>query len=233
MAPRLVVGTAFGRTALADAFERAGHSIHELDVRSDPGQVAHVDLMLLDGPADAIRWAAAELAEHARPRQMFLHTALEEGPQLLDDVETAHAIVMCAHNIFGRVWVTSAADEVGETVVGLLIAEIGGTALMVDDAQRATIAAAQELRALESTVRDDALELMTQALPDFEAVADDFLAAPPAPHHAYSAGDLDRLVRALPEAGVRRLFVDLQRRRAELAQDTDIELWVIQKYEGG
>ena len=164
---------------------------------------------------------------------MFMHTVLEEGPQLLDDVEVAHAIVMCAHNIFGNVWVTSAADEVGETVVGLLIAEVGGTALMVDDAQRATIAAAQELRALEATVRDDALELMNQVLPDFDAVADEFLQAPAAAHRAYGPAELEVLANALPNPGVRRLFVDLQRRRAELAEDTDIELWVIQKYEGG
>ena len=44
--------------------------------------------------------------------------------------------------------------------------------------------------------------------------------------------DLDRMLDALPEPGVRRLFVDLQRRRGEMEQDTDTELWVIQKYEG-
>ncbi len=233
MAPRLVVGAAFGPTALSTEFERAGHSVHQLDIREDPGQIAHVDLVLLDGPADAVRWAAGELADYARPRQMFLHTVLEEGAQLLDDVETAHAIVMCAHNIFGNVWVTSAADEVGETVVGLLLAEIGATSLKVDDANRLAIAAAQELRALERTVRDDTLEIMDAAIPDFAAVAEDFLAATWTGHRANRPEELDRLLRALPNPGVRRLFVDLERRRGELEQDTDIELWVIQKYEGG
>ena len=38
---------------------------------------------------------------------------------------------------------------------------------------------------------------------------------------------------ALDKLGVRRLFVDLQRRRGELEQDMDTELWVIEKYEGG
>lgn len=232
MAPRLMVGAAFGTTPFAVELERAGHTVRALDIAGDPGLIAHVDLVLLDGTAEAIREAAAALAPYARPRQMFLHTALEEGPQLLDDVETAQAIVMCAHNIFSNVWVTSAADEVGETVVGLLLAEVGGTSLRIDDAHRATIAAAQELRALESTVRDDALELMAKVLPDFDAVADAFLAAPPASYRAAGRDDLERLVNALPKAGVRRLFVDLQRRRAELAQDTDTLLWVIEKYEG-
>ena len=79
---------------------------------------------------------------HARPRQMFLHTALEEGQQLLYDVETSHAITMCAHNIFDNVWVTSAADELGETVVGLLITEIGGVSLRINDQARPLIAGA-------------------------------------------------------------------------------------------
>ena len=140
---------------------------------------------------------------------------------------------MCAHNLFGDIWVTSAADEIGETVVGLLIAEIGGTSLRIDDHMRPRIAAAQELRALEMTVRDDALELLSSAISDFDAVADAFLSAPAGRRQAKSPGELDRLLGALEEPGVRRLFVDLQRRRGEMEQDTDTELWVIEKYEGG
>lgn len=204
-----------------------------LDIEQDPGAVAHVDLVLLDGPSADIRTACEILADHARPRQMFLHTALDEGQQLLDDVEVAQAITMCAHNIFDNVWVTSAADELGETVVGLLIAEIGGVSLRIDDASRPLIAAAQELRAMESVVRDDVLELLTQAVPGFESVAQQFLAAPPAQRGAHTPAELERLVRALPDAGTRRLFVDLVRRRGEVDGDTDTELWAIHKYEGG
>lgn len=232
MTPRLLVGAVFGENQFTSELERAGHVVRRIDVERDPGAIAHVDLVLLDGTAEDVRWAAAELAPFARPRQMFLHTVLEEGAQLLDDVETAQAIVMCAHNLFGQVWVTSAADEVGETVVGLLLAEIGGTSMRVNDADRLTIAAAQNLRALESTVRDDALEILASVLPEFDAVASQFLQAPPAAYGAYGPEELDKLVAALPTPGVRRLFVDLQRRRGELAQDVDIELWVMGKYEG-
>ena len=83
------------------------------------------------------------------------------------------------------------------------------------------------------TVRDDALELLSSAIPDFDAVADAFLSAPAGRRQAKSPGELDRLLGALGEPGVRRLFVDLQRRRGEMEQDTDTELWVIEKYEGG
>jgi len=232
VAPRLLVGAVFGESPLAFELERAGHIVRPIDAERDPGAIAHVDLVLLEGSADEVRWAAAQLAPYARPRQMFLHTVLEEGAQLLDDVETAHAIVMCAHNLFGEVWVTSAADEVGETVVGLLLAEVGGTSMRINDADRLTVAAAQELRALEFTVRDDALEVLSSVLPDFDAVAPQFLEAPPAAHGAFGPEELDKLIAALPTPGVRRLFVDLQRRRGELAQDVDIELWVMGKYEG-
>lgn len=233
MPPRLLVGAVFGPTPLAEQFERAGHTVRPLVIREDPGAVAHVDLVLLDAPSDEIRAACGILADYARPRQMFLHTALGEGQQLLDDVETAHAITMCAHNIFDNVWVTSAADELGETVVGLLIAEIGGVSMRINDTARPAIAAAQELRSLEAVLRDDALELLTQAVPGFDAVAQQFLAAGSGTRGTRTTQQLDALVGALPDPGVRRLFVDVVRRRSEIEQDTDTELWVIQKYEGG
>lgn len=233
MAPRLAVGAVFGPTPLALEFERAGHIVRPVDAEADPGAIAQVDLVLLDAPADQVRLAAGLLASHARPRQMFLHTVLEEGPQLLDDVETAQAIVMCAHNVFADVWVTSAADELGETVVGLLVAEVGGVSMRIDDTSRPVIAAAQELRALESVVRGDAFELLVQAVPDMEAVAAQFRDAPAGASRAATPAQLDVLADALPEPGVRRLLVDLERRRGQQLGDTDTELWAMQKYEGG
>jgi len=70
-------------------------------------------------------------------------------------------------------------------------------------------------------------------VPGFDAMAQQFLLAPPATRSAHSTQQLEKLVHALPDPGVRRLFVDLVRRRGEVDQDTDTELWVIQKYEGG
>lgn len=233
MPPRLLVGAVFGPSPLAEQFERAGHTVRPLDVREDPGAVAHVDLVLLDGPLADIRTASELVADYARPRQMFLHTALDEGQQLLDEVETSHAITMCAHNLFDNVWVTSAADELGETVVGLLITEIGGVSLRINDQARPLIAAAQELRAMESVVRDDAMELLTHAVPDFEAVVQQFLSAPHGQRSAHDPEHLERLVAAVPGPGTKRLFVDLVRRRGEVDGDTDTELWAIHKYEGG
>ena len=117
--------------------------------------------------------------------------------------------------------------------VGLLVAEIGGVSLRIDDASRPLIAAAQELRAMESVVRDDVLELLTQAVPGFDAVAPQFLQALAGPRTTRSPARLEQLVQAVPDPGAKRLFVDLVRRRGEVDGDTDTELWAIHKYEGG
>ena len=126
MAPRLLIGNVAGGHALAASLERVGHSVVAVDADADPGAIQHVDLVLMGGDEAWVEGCVDKLAPYARPRQMFLHTAPGRGAQLLDAVEVNHAIVMCAHNLFADVWVTSAADEVGETVVGLLVAEMGG-----------------------------------------------------------------------------------------------------------
>lgn len=232
MPPRLVVGAIFGETPLAVKLEHAGHAVITIDVNEDPGAITHVDLVLIDGEGDAVRWGVEKLHAYARPRQMFLHTALDAGTQLLDDVETTHAIVMCAHNLFGEVWVSSAADELGETVVGLLIAEIGGVNLPINDADRPAIAAAQRLRALENVVRFDAYDLLRATVPGVEVFSDELLSAPPSALQSVNTVELDRIAEGISDRGVLRLFVDLQRRQGEQTLSTDVELWAFEKYGG-
>lgn len=239
MPPRLVIGEVCGdchgpadapTARAATLLERAGHAVIPIDAARDPGAIQHVDLVLLGG--QGCEGGVDKLAPYARPRQMFLHTALGEGVQLLDAVETAQAIVMCAHNLFGDVWVTSAADEVGETVVGLLVAEMGGTNLPVADTDRPVIEAAQRLRSLEAEVRCDAYELVRSVVPDVEVVRAQYLAAPAESLPPAGAGQLNRLADAIEDRAVRRVFIDLARRQAERAGDTEAELWAYSKYEG-
>ena len=227
MTPRLLVGQvgAAGAEDFVDGLERAGHSVIALDP-ADPGQVAHVDLVLIDAadPATVRAWAS-RFAPHARAEQMFIHTALLEGAQLLDEVETSRAIVMCAHQIAPATWVTSAADEMGEAVIAMLLAEAGATALPIADAVRPTLAAAQELRARQHAVLFDAHTLLNTAIPNLPA-PEDSEAAP------LDIDTLETLYAAIEDPGVRRLFVDLQRRTAEQAGDTDVQVWAMEKYEG-
>lgn len=227
MTPRLLVGQvgAAGADNFVDGLERAGHSVIALDP-ADPGQVAHVDLVLIDAadPATVRAWAS-RFAPHARAEQMFIHTALLEGAQLLDEVETSRAIVMCAHQIAPATWVTSAADEMGEAVIAMLLAEAGATAVPIADAVRPTLAAAQELRARQHAVLFDAHTLLNTAIPN--------LPAPEEPEAApRDIATLETLYAAIEDPGVRRLFVDLQRRTAEQAGDTDVQVWAMEKYEG-
>lgn len=227
MTPRLLVGKvgAAGAEDFVDGLERAGHSVIALDP-ADPGQVAHVDLVLIDAadPATVRAWAA-RFAPHARAEQMFIHTALLEGAQLLDEVETSRAIVMCAHQIAPATWVTSAADEMGEAVIAMLLAEAGATAVPIADAVRPTLAAAQELRARQHAVLFDAHTLLNTAIPSLPAPEDP--EAPP-----LDVATLEMLYEAIENPGVRRLFVDLQRRTAEQAEDAAVQVWAMEKYEG-
>lgn len=233
MPPRLVIGAVFGETPLALKLEQAGHAVHPVDPIEDPGAIQHVDLVLLDSNADGVEWAAERLSPYARPQQMFLHTALTHGAQLLDEVETAHAVVMCANNLFADVWVTSAADELGETVVGLLVTEIGGMSVPVQDAERGRLAAAQRLRALEATLRFDAYDLVRSAIPDVDSLQAEFFATQSeSGETTATAQELDWLLGAIDDPGIRRLFVDVQRRQAEQTRATDVELWAFSKYEG-
>ena len=226
MTPRLLVGKIGPAQDLTVGLERAGHSVIALDP-ADPGAIAHVDLVLIDAadPATVRAWAT-RFAPHARAEQMFIHTALLGGAQLLDEVETARAIVMCAHQISPATWVTSAADEMGEAVVAMLLAEAGATAVPIADAVRPTLAAAQELRARQHAVLTDAHALTTQAIPN--------LPAPEGLEEAEPLGvaTLEKLYAAIEDPGVRRLFVDLQRRTAEQAGDTAVQVWAMEKYEG-
>lgn len=232
MAPRLLIGNVAGGHALATSLERAGHTVVAVDADADPGAIQHVDLVLMGGDEAWVEGSVDKLAPYARPRQMFLHSALGRGAQLLDAVEVHHAIVMCAHNLFADVWVTSAADEVGETVVGLLVAEMGGINVPVADADRPALMAAQHLRALEATVRQDAWELIGSVIADAEAVRAEFFDAPAGPPPPAGPAQLNRTADAIADPAVRRVFVDLARRSAERAGDTAGELWAYSKYEG-
>lgn len=214
MPPRLHIGAVFGPTPLAVELERAGHLVRPLNPH-DAASIDDADLVLLDADEAAVVRAADALKDHARDKQMFLHTALGAGAQLLDDVETTGAIVMCAANLFGNVWVTSAADEVGETIVGLIVTEIGGTNIPIVDTQRPALVAAQRLRALESVLRGDAADILRQALPTFDVFEAEYMAAPSGTAGPIAVEELEWVVSAVEDERVQALIRDVERRRAE------------------
>ncbi|AWB84659.1 hypothetical protein [Corynebacterium liangguodongii] len=231
MPPRLRVAVVGGGGELARLLGSAGHDTFPV---TTPEDIAAAELVLLD--RDDCGWVSGgvdTLAPFVAPRQMFIHTALASGAQLLDAAETRGAIVMAAHNIFGNHWVTDAADELGESVIGLLIAEIGGVSHPVAEAARPVIAAALRLAALERAVRRDSFELLRSALPDADAFAGAYAEAdPPELSHA-DPGYLERLYRAVDQPGVARLLADLERRNAQRLGDAEVELWAMSLTEKG
>lgn len=231
MPPRLTVGALGSSSGLAAGLARAGHAVRQV---GSPEDIEAVDAVVLDRDDTSwVRESAEALALYARPRQMFIHTALLGGAQLFDAVEVRGAIVMAAHNVVGAHWVTSAADELGETVIGLLIAEVGGTCHPIPDNARPRIAAAQRLTALEATVRRDAFELLRAALPAADAFEDEFASAEPGSPGAAAPEELERMRATIDDPGTARLFADLERRRAERVGDAEAELWAISKTSEG
>lgn len=208
MGPLLRVGLYRGpgeASSLGEALERAGHTIAPCTA---PDRAAQHDLVLLDSSdPDWLRFSAPRLEPYARRRQMFAHTCLSEGVQVLDAVELRGAVTMAAHEIQPGYWVTSAADDVGEAVVSLLVTQAGGVNLPVSDAQRPRLAAAARLSELAAVAQLDALELLGRELPGI--VVD---AREPEP---LSPQRVDELRAALDGEAAAGLYAQLERRQAQ------------------
>lgn len=208
--PRLRVWAAYGST-LSDELARVGHAV---TVDTPVAEAANNDLLLIDAtdPSHTPALIAA-LEPHVRHGQMVLHTLLDEGVQLLDPLEVHGAVVMAAHHIFDDIWVTAAADELGEATVSLLIGEIGGTPIPVDDAGRPVLMAAQRLRALEHEVRLDAYTLLRGEIPGIEVKADEFLNGAERPYpYPQSPEAIEQMRSAIADPGARELYEGLERR---------------------
>lgn len=231
MAPRLRICSVgpLRTSRFAARLERVGHHLFEL---AEPHDIERADLVLLDSAdPDWVRERVSALVPYVRRRQMFVHTCLGEGVQLLDDAELEGAVVMAAHNFFGDAWVTSAADEVGETVIGLLLSEIGGMSFPIEDAKRPALLAALRLREQEAVLRRAAFDMLGEVLPDTEVLAADFL--PEAEPAALPVAQLERAWAAIGEPSVARLFADAERRQAECSGHLEAELWAISKQDMG
>lgn len=215
MKPKLRVGVIGSDSLLIEQFERAGHRVREIPL-DDLARCVEVDLVVFDdvGP-QALPELVAQVAPFARPKQMFLHTELDVGVQVFDEVEVRQSLVLAAHNLFANVWVTSAADEFGEALVNVLIGDIGGHAVTIDDAVRPKLCAARRLRSFEHKVREDAFRLVRAACPEMFLYTIEFLSLDSPMVRNYTAEQYRRDLAAIDEYGdaqLKRLFLDLARR---------------------
>lgn len=227
-APRLTVGVLADEDDEVDfglLLSAVGHDVSWLHAAHE---ARDFELVVLSVRDDRLPDLIEELAPDARRGQMFLHTSLGHGVQVLDPLEPTGALVLAAHPLNDDLWAIGAADELGETVIELLVAEIGGQSVPVSETQRARLAAGMSYVGFVETVRNDAFTLLSEALGNEDhalAITGELSRGRVLP----SVDGVAREMTAVPDPGRSRSYRELARRTAELQGVQDIELWAIQE----
>lgn len=224
--PRLTIGV-LGDKETVELFERGGHTVRQIN---GDGDHLDVDMIVLDVPGVPLEVMVDRWLGEVRRGQLVLHTSLEYGVQVLDPLEVQGAIVMAAHRVWKDFWVASAADEIGESVLSLLIPEMGGNLTMIEDSQRPAIMAGKRMLKLVDVARQDAFSLLAQALPAVELEVDEYWTLPGEGQNLQvNVPQLEQMYQTIEDPGVGRLFVELVRREASRSSAAAVELWAMEK----
>ncbi|MEX3504582.1 hypothetical protein [Corynebacterium sp. LK2510] len=217
-------------SAVGSALGLAGHSVTEVPALAGTEEcdaAREANLVIID--SDDPEWVTGcvdKLEPLTRPKQMVLHTCLAVGVQALDEVEVRGAVTMAAHPIVPDCWVTSATDELGEATLALLVGEMHGMNVSIDDALRPHLVAAARIMALSSTGSRDGLELIGAALPEAGAALAPYMdAAEMTPVVALDPAHLERANSAIADPSLARFHAELERREAERTHNADVQLW--------
>lgn len=262
MPPRMdvsIVGAGRVGTALAARLRAAGHHISHLVTRRSSSTLFDAptsQLVVLSVPDPELAAVVEALAPHTSRGNIVLHTSGANGLEILDPIETTGAIVLAAHpimtfvggeedisNLEGAFWGVTAADELGDTIAELLIAELGGFMVRVPNNQRAAYHAALAYASnYTATVLADARDQLAAALetpavdtaarvlaPLVEASIRNVLAGGPAAITGPAARDdvetIQRHMQAIADTGRKQAYRELARRTAELTGAHNVELW--------
>ncbi|NLF91407.1 MAG: hypothetical protein GX570_08710 [Corynebacterium marinum] len=229
-APRMRVGV-YGDSRLSplpDQLAQVGHDVSYLDYDPDPPSVEDLDMVILEVREPLLEAAVERLADRARRGQIFVHTSLAHGVQIMDPLEVTGAVVIALGPLSPRRWAVTTVDEVGETIADLIIGEMGASALHFTDADRLRLGAAVTYLQVVHTLRQDAVRLLSDVLGDAQEAAD----------VADASGTLRRLPdvaslraqwAAIDNPGQARAFRQASRRVAETQHNQDAELWAIQE----
>lgn len=223
-APRMriaVYGSSPAGLQLADGLAAAGHKVLPLRQLEGTGAgdgVADAQCVILAVSPGLLPRVVELVAPHVRDGQIFIHTSLAQGVQVLDDLETRGAIVIAAAPVSVDRWAVTFLDELGGTIAGLLLGELGATGIEVPDAERALLAArvthAQMLGALAAEAAEGVRRMMdADTTVGIDADHAQAIAAYP----------------AVKDPGERRAFVEAARRYAEIEEIQELELWAIQE----
>lgn len=228
-APRLRVGVLIdgdNPVQLFDELQQAGHDVTPV---RDPALIGDVELVVIAVADSRLADTVEQLARHSHRGQMFVHTSLVHGIQVMDPLETEGAIVMAAFPLGEDRWVACATDELGETVVGLLVGEMGGSIVEIADSQRQQLAAALSYAGFIRTAYQDAVRFLDSFLSDIDVCDGIVNRSLKRSASIPSLAALTAQYESIEEPGRKRLFRDLARRQAEVMGTQDIELWAIQE----
>ncbi|WP_026196291.1 hypothetical protein [Corynebacterium lubricantis] len=220
-APRLNVGL-IGAPSISHYLREAGHTVSFIE----PQAASEYDLIVFGAEGEELEVAVEETAPFARHGQIYVHTALDYGIQVLDPIETTGAVVAAAHQLTDHVWATTAADELGETIIELLVGEMGGRAISVSDKQRLSLKTALTYAQLANSMHNDAQQMLVEVL-DSPDVAEELIPAAPEEPFMPDVEELARQHSSISDPGRANLFASVVRRNAEVRDDHNLELWAI------
>lgn len=222
--PALRVGCAIAR-----ALDAAGHSLSEM---SDPQDAPLYEALLISVADADLSEVVERLLPFVRAGQVVLHSSVGCGAQALGPLAERGAIVGALCPLDERVWVVDPADEVAAPVLELLVEEFGGRSIAVPESRRPLLALAATWLEFVATVRDEAFDLLNDALDDVELAAAVVQAAGRRVRGLPDTRELERQLRhlmAADEPARARVFRALVLRSAQVDHDHEAELWAIQQ----
>lgn len=232
-APRMRVGV-YGDTrisTLPDQLARVGHDVSYLDYDPDPPRMEDLDMVVLEVRETLLEAAVEKLAERSRRGQIFVHTSLTHGVQVMDPLEVTGAVVIALGQLSPQRWAVSTVDEVGETIADLVVGELGASIFHFTDAERLRLGAAVTYVQVVHNLARDAVRLLSDVLDDpqeAEDIADALGTLRRLPDVGGPAG-LRAQWEAIDNPGQARAFRQSARRVAETQHNQDAELWAIQE----
>ncbi|RNE49880.1 hypothetical protein [Corynebacterium alimapuense] len=191
----------------------------------------HFDLIVIEAGEQSLPDLVDDLVPTVRRGQIYLHTCLAHGVQILDPLETSGAVVIAAARLGAQRWAVTTVDELGQTIAELLIGELGGSVVEIRDNQRLQLAASMTYLSSAAALRDDAHKLLDAAIggiADSAEIARSAQGERRLPDIGGPAG-LAAQWRSIQEPGRARAFRQALRRAAEITQADDVELWAIQE----
>ncbi|MDK4330663.1 hypothetical protein QPX50_07050 [Corynebacterium accolens] len=218
--PRMRVAL-FGRSlagiSLANAMERAGHTVEMLN---DPAELGSFQALIL-AVGEARLDAAVELVQdHVHKGLIAFHTCLSRGVQGLDPLETHGCIVAAIAPIAGGRWAVSTLDELGENIADFVVTEFRGQAVPLSDAERPAFAARSYY--IEMLSR---LHLAAAVEANFFAEFDEI----PPSEFDIDTEDIIAAYRGATDPGMRRHYLETARRLGEVEDRTELEMWALQE----